>query len=65
MCATVLPVNPDFSRITDNKIVSVSAGGSITFLEMDHTESVSRSLLEGISHSLWSMSGILSQLIQA
>ena len=58
--ATAPPFNPDFSRLTDNKTVSSKRWGSITFLEMDHMECVSRSLLEGISQS-----GILSQLKQA
>ena len=39
--ATALPVNPDFSRLTDNKTVSSMHWGSITFLEMDRMESVS------------------------
>ena len=63
--STAPPVNPNFSRLTDNKTVSNKRWGSITFLEMDRMESVSRSLLEGISHSLWLMSGIFSQLKQA
>ena len=63
--ATALPVNPGFSRLTNNKTVSSKRWGSITFLEMDRMEIVSRSLLEGISHSLWLMSEILSQLKQA
>ena len=58
-------VNSNFSHLTDNKTVSNKRWGSITFLEMDRMESVSRSLLEGISHSLWLLSGILSQLKQA
>ena len=59
------PVNLDFSDLTDNKTVSNKCWGSITFLEMECMESVSRSLLEGNSHSLWLMSGILSQMKQA
>ena len=57
-------VNPDFSCLTDNKTVSNKRWGSITFLEMEHMGSVLCSLLEGNSHSLWLMSGILSQLKQ-
>ena len=63
--AAAPPVNPDFSCLTNNKTVSRKRWGSNTFLEMDRMESVSRSLLEGTSHSLWLMSGILSQLKQA
>ena len=58
-------VNPDFSRLTDNKTVSNKRWGSITFLEMEHMKSVSCSLLEGNSHSLRLMSGLFSQLKQA
>ena len=63
--ATAPPVNSGFSRPTNNKTVSSNRWGSITFLEMDRMEYVSRSLLEGISQPLWLMSGILSQLKQA
>ena len=35
------PVNPDFSRLTDNKTVSNKCWGSITFLEMNRMESFS------------------------
>ena len=49
------PVNPDFSCLTDNTTVSNKRWDSITFLEMDRMETVSRSLLEGILHSLWLM----------
>ena len=63
--STSPPVNPDFSPLTDNKTVSSKRWGSITFLQMDRMESVSRSLLEEISHSFWLMSGFLSLLKQA
>ena len=63
--STATAINPDFSRLTDNKTVSNKRWGSITFLEMERMESVSRSLLEGNSYSLWLMSGLLSQLKQA
>ena len=55
-------VNPDFSRLTENKSVSNKRWGSITFLEMERMKSVSHSLLEANSYSLWLMSGLLSQL---
>ena len=60
--STAPPVNPDFSRPTDTKTISNKRWSSITFLEMERMESVSHSLLEGNSHSLWLMSGILCQL---
>ena len=39
--ATALPVNPDFSHLTDNKTVFSKHWGSITFLGMDLMECVS------------------------
>ena len=59
------PVDPDFSRLIDNKTVSNERWGSITFLGMERMERLYRSSWRGFLHSLRLMAGILSQLKQA
>ena len=57
-----LLVNPDFSRLTANRTIPKTRAGIVSFVDMEHLEKYSRSLLEGNSHALWLMSGLLSQL---
>ena len=56
------PINPDFTRLCENKVVSKKCWGYVTFAEMQRLESVSQSSLEACSFSLWMMSELLSQL---
>ena len=51
-------LNSDFSRLTENKSISVKRAGTISFFEMERVESSTRSLLEGQSYSLWLLSGL-------
>ena len=52
-----LALNSDFSRLAENKTLSSKQAGTITFFEMEHVESSTRSLLEGQSYS-WLLSGL-------
>ena len=56
------PLNPDFARLCGNKSVSNKRWGSVTFAEMQRLEGLSQVSLEACSYSLWTMSGLLSQL---
>ena len=58
----LLLVNPDFSRLTANRTIAKTCAGTVSFLDMECLEKCSQSLLEGNSHALWLMSGLLSQL---
>ena len=58
------PVNPSFLVLLTIRLSLVSTGVPLLFWRWT-AWGVSRSLLEGISHSLWLMSGILSLLKQA
>ena len=55
-------INPDFTRLCGNKVMSNKRWGSVTFAEFQRLESVSQSSLKVCSFSLWIMSGLLSQL---
>ena len=57
-----LLVNPDFSRLTANRTIPKTRAGTVSFVDMECLEKCFRSLLEGNSHALWLMSGLLSQL---
>ena len=55
-------LNSDFSRLAENKTISLKCSGMISFFEMERVESSTRSLLVGQSYSLWLLSGLVSQL---
>ena len=57
-----LPLNPDFSRLAENKSISRKRMGSVTFSELEWLEGCFKALLESNSYALWLMSGLLSQL---
>ena len=57
-----LLVNPDFSRLTANRTIPKIRAGTVSFVDMERLEKCFRSLLEGNSHALWLMSGLLPQL---
>ena len=57
-----LLVNPDFSRLTANRTIRKTRAGTVSIVDMERLEKCSRSLLEGNSHTLWLMLGLLSQL---
>ena len=60
--ATPLTVNPDFSRLTENKTISIKCLGTVSFIELEYMEGCAKALLEANSFFLWLMSGLLSQL---
>ena len=57
-----LLVNPDFSHLTANQTIPKTCAGTVSFVDMERLEKCARSLLEGNSHALWLVSGLLSQL---
>ena len=57
-------LHADFARLTGNKVIAKSRAGTFSFADMEKVEKCSRSFLEGISHSLWLLSALLSQLKQ-
>ena len=62
--ATPLSLNPDFSRLAENKTISKKRMGPISFFELECLEGCSKALLESNSYALWLMSGLPSQLKQ-
>ena len=55
-------LNPDFSRLVDNKSILNCRMSSVSFFELERIEGCTKALLEVNSYSLWLMSGLLSQL---
>ena len=60
--STPLPLNPDFSRLAENKSVARKRMGSVTFSELKRLEGCSKALLESNSYAMWLMAGLMSQL---
>ena len=61
--ATLQWLNPDFTRLTGNKMIAKSRDGDVSFTDVGKVEKCSYSFLEGNSHSFW-LSALLSQLKQ-
>ena len=57
-------LNPDFARLTGNKMIAKSCARTVSFADMEKVGKCSCSFLEGNSHSLWLLSALLSQLKQ-
>ena len=55
-------LNPDFSRLPENKTISNKRLSTVSFFELEGIEGCTKALLEANSFSLWLMSGLLSQL---
>ena len=55
-------LNPDFSRLTENKTISNKRLGMVSFFELERMEGCAKALPEVNSFSFWLMSGLLSQL---
>ena len=62
--ATPLMVNPDFSRLAENKTISNKRLGTVSFCELERMEGCTKALLKANSFSFWLMSGLLLQLKQ-
>ena len=57
-------LNPDFARLTQNKSISKSRAGTVSFSDMERLERTSRTVIGGFSQSYWLLSSLLSQLKQ-
>ena len=55
-------LNPDFARLTHNRVIAKSRAGSISFLGKEKLERTSHTVVGGFSQSYWLLSSLLSQL---
>ena len=55
-------LNPDFARISNNKLIAKTRYSTATFADLEKVEKASRALIAGQSQSYWLLSALLSQL---
>ena len=55
-------LNPDFARISNNKVIAKTRYSAATFADLEKVEKASRTLIAGQSQSYWLLSALLTQL---